>query len=951
MARKSVGFSLILALMLPMIIFGQTARPGSNDSSLADSGSLAPIKGEKTEQIIETPGDPEAAPEGSPCGWTAAPVSPIPILDQGTVTVGSNLYTFAGVSTAIIATANKFDGTTWTTVAPVPAALEYPTVVSSGTAAYIMGGANTTGASVNTLYRYNPATNDYTTLAPSAAGTSTWNAAGAYLNGKIYKIGGYHSEAGATTGLATVEIYDIATNTWSLGAPYPQAAGWISAFVQGNFLYAAGGLDTAVGAVPLTKTYRYDPATNMWDDAAIADMPISRWGAASSQTAVDGGWVIAGGYAGGTAAANLTNTAIKWDPVTNTWSNLPNMLQARARMTGSVLNGAFHVIGGRSSAGGFAGTNDNQRLFCIPATQPFIQGAVTYVSDNGTPANNVPDPGETVTVSLDLHNVGGGATSTVTATLASTGGITNPSGAQNFGTIAPGATVSRNFTFQVPAGAACGSQITLTFDVVDGSTHYTVTKTYTLGVQVTTLTQNFDAVTIPALPAGWTSVQTSGTAINWTTVNSPSNSAPNSAFAPDVAGVNASALVSPAFNVTVANATVTFKNSYNTESGFDGMVLEISTDGGTTWQDIVAAGGSFTSGGYNSTISTSFMSPIGGRMAWSGNSGGFVTTTANLPASANGQSVRLRWLMATDSSVAATGANIDDVVVAAGYTCSTVGGPTVRSRADFDGDGKTDLSVFRPSEGNWYLNQSTAGFGAFGWGLSGDVLTPGDYDGDGKTDAAIFRATADPSQPDFYVLNSMGFTVAGVSWGVAGDIPVTADYDGDGKTDAAVYRPSDHTWYILKSGGGITVTAFGQAGDVPVAGDFDGDGKGDLTVYRAGTWITQRSTGGTATNALGSAGDVLVPADYDGDNKDDVAVFRPSTGQWFILRSSGGGVQISTWGASGDVPVPGDYDGDGKDDLAIYRNGQWWINASTSGVIVRTFGVASDRPIPKAYLP
>ncbi len=289
--------------------------------------------------------------------------------------------------------------------------------------------------------------------------------------------------------------------------------------------------------------------------------------------------------------------------------------------------------------------------------------------------------------------------------------------------------------------------------------------------------------------------------------------------------------------------------------------------------------------------------------------------------------------------------------------CTTGGGTCnfvpASSRADFDGDGKTDLSVFRGSEGNWYLNRSTDGFQVLNWGLASDVLTPGDFDGDGKADTAIFRGNADSAQPDFYILNSNGFTLTGASWGIPGDTPVIADYDGDGKSDIAVFRASNNTWYVINSGGApaTSITTYGQAGDVPVAGDFDGDGKGDLTVYRSGTWLSQLSGGGSSSNSLGSAGDVLVPADYDGDNKDDVAVFRPSTGTWYIIKSSDSSTLITPFGTSGDVPVPGDYDGDGKDDLAIYRNGQWWVNASTSGVSVQNFGIATDKPIPRSYIP
>ena len=167
----------------------------------------------------------------------------------------------------------------------------------------------------------------------------------------------------------------------------------------------------------------------------------------------------------------------------------------------------------------------------------------------------------------------------------------------------------------------------------------------------------FDEVTAPALPAGWVSTNTGGSP--WTTVTTAADSAPNAAFAPDVGAVSDMTLDSPSFTA-VANQTVTFRHRFELEDTFDGAVLEISINGGA-FQDIVAAGGSFMTGGYTDTISTNFSSPIGGRMAWSGNSGGFITTTALLPAAAAGQSVVLRFRTADDTSVAATGWWVDSI--------------------------------------------------------------------------------------------------------------------------------------------------------------------------------------------------------------------------------------------------------------------------------------------------
>lgn len=276
---------------------------------------------------------------------------------------------------------------------------------------------------------------------------------------------------------------------------------------------------------------------------------------------------------------------------------------------------------------------------------------------------------------------------------------------------------------------------------------------------------------------------------------------------------------------------------------------------------------------------------------------------------------------------------------------------TAQARADFDGDGRTDASVFRSSSGWWFIlrNLSTQEFTSYQWGVSTDRLVPGDYDADGKADVAVYR----PSNGGWYILNSNGTGYNTFSWGVSGDVPSPGDYDGDGRTDVAVYRPSTSTWYILKSSGGWHSATWGVAGDVPLTGDFDGDGVTDISVWRPsnGTWYLNRSTAGFVAITWGVSTDRPVYADYDGDNKDDIAVWRPSSGTWYVLRSSDNGYYAATWGANGDIPVPGDYDGDHKNDIGVYRNGIWYLNRSTLGFIAFQFGIASDEAIPAVYLP
>lgn len=280
----------------------------------------------------------------------------------------------------------------------------------------------------------------------------------------------------------------------------------------------------------------------------------------------------------------------------------------------------------------------------------------------------------------------------------------------------------------------------------------------------------------------------------------------------------------------------------------------------------------------------------------------------------------------------------------------------VRAPFDFDGDGRTDISVYRPSQGIWYLNRSTAGFSAVQFGASTDLISPADFDGDGKTDISVFR----PSTGEWYRINSMSNTFSGLQFGQMGDLPLPADYDGDGKSDINIFRPSNGVWYRLDSmTGQFVANAFGQMGDVPVRGDFDNNGKADLAVFRASEnrWYVAKPTGIPGQNFdvyyFGTIGDIPVPADYDGNGTTDVAVFRPSDGTWYRqLNNATGQFTAFAFGAMGDIPVVGDYDGDGKADYAVYRpsTGAWYSANTQSGNSFVMFGAMSDKPTPAAYV-
>ena len=218
-------------------------------------------------------------------------------------------------------------------------------------------------------------------------------------------------------------------------------------------------------------------------------------------------------------------------------------------------------------------------------------------------------------------------------------------------------------------------------------------------------------------------------------------------------------------------------------------------------------------------------------------------------------------------------------------------GGAIPVAGDYDGDGKTDIALFRSSTGEWYIFKSSTRTAApvVRWGGVGDVPVAGDYDRDGKTDIAVFR----PSTGDWYILNSRTWTAAPVvRWGGVGDVPVVGDYDSDGKSDIAVFRPGTGDWYILNSSTrtAAPVVRWGGVNDIPVARDYDGDGKTDIAVFRpsTGAWYIFNLSTWTAAPVVrwGGVGDVPTVGDYDGDGKTDIAVFRPSTGVSYILNSS-----------------------------------------------------------------
>ena len=315
-----------------------------------------------------------------------------------------------------------------------------------------------------------------------------------------------------------------------------------------------------------------------------------------------------------------------------------------------------------------------------------------------------------------------------------------------------------------------------------------------------------------------------------------------------------------------------------------------------------------------------------------------------------------------------------------------VGAPAQRRPVggDLDGDGLPELIVWRAPTGTWYWLPSSSGYNAANaaskqWGNQplGDVPLLADIDGDGVSDLIVWRASTGTW---YWLTSSTGYDYAAASskqWGNQGlgDVPMLADIDGDGRADLVVWRASTETFYWLTSSTGYDYASAGSkawstqaSGDVPKIGDFDGDGRADLAIWRSSTntwsWVTS-STGYDDASSVSvqwgdhSLADVPFLTDLDGDGRADLLVWRASSGSWYWLTSSTSysyafaGARTFDIQSPNDVPMLGDMDADGKGDLILWRanSGTWqWLTSlsgySSSAPGSRQWGSAAAGDVP-----
>ncbi len=240
---------------------------------------------------------------------------------------------------------------------------------------------------------------------------------------------------------------------------------------------------------------------------------------------------------------------------------------------------------------------------------------------------------------------------------------------------------------------------------------------------------------------------------------------------------------------------------------------------------------------------------------------------------------------------------------------------------DYNGDGVSDIAIFRPASGLWAVRGFTRAY----FGQADDIPVSGDYSGDGSADIAVFR-----SATGLWVVR--GFTRA--YFGNGTDIPVPGDYDGDGFVDIAIFRNDRGLWAIKD----VDRSYFGGPGDTPVHGDYTGDGFADVAVFRpsTGLWAVQDVT----RVYFGFAGDSPVPGDYQGLGMVSPALFRPSSGLWAVR-----GWTRTYFGNAAYQAVPAGYSGGGSDRIGVFwpAYGLWAVRDLTRLHFGRDYDLPATR--------
>lgn len=343
---SGVVWIVVTASLLILLLVGISRSQG-----VAANAPLSVAYGSSGGTVTDTP------TPGCTMGWIPKASYPHSIMGESAVSYNGSLYVLGGRDQNSVNRAEVFSYNpgldTWTTLAQMPAVRNWAGAAEANGSIYVVDGSAGGGA-LNTVFQYDIPTDSWS-IAPNTL-AATYGPAVVSLNNSIYRIGGLDSDGVYTT---SVELLGQ-----GFVAPLPLGVAWPSAVALNGYIYVAGGSHDGPF---VTKTYRYDPASDTWSDAAIAELPEGK--ALSASGVLDGQFVVAGG-------GDNYSTAFAWDPTTNVWSSLPPMLYSRFNMAGGVVGDTMYAVGGTDSSLGdalpYIPTNTNQAYSPAQCVSPTL---------------------------------------------------------------------------------------------------------------------------------------------------------------------------------------------------------------------------------------------------------------------------------------------------------------------------------------------------------------------------------------------------------------------------------------------------------------------------------------------------------------------------------------------------------------------------------------------------
>jgi N-acetylneuraminic acid mutarotase len=975
-----------------------TLTPRSSFAAASVSGKLYAIGG-LVAAGSSTPAPANAVEAYDPAGnaWTAVAPMASPRAALAAVNAGGFLYAIGGDDgSAALSSVERYDpaANTWAAVAPMPTPRMRLAAGAVDGIVYAVGG-EAGGTTLGTLEAYDPSTNTWSTKASMP--TPRRGLGVAVVAGTLYAVGG--SDA-AGNPLATLEAYNPGTNTWTTKTPSPFAGTGLTVVAVEDTMYAVTAVETPSN---LPATYVYHEEADYW--SVRSNLPSPRGDAAAAALGARI-YVIGGRFA--SANVNTVQSFTDWVrfSVSNTRvATMAGFAHAAGIMAGttSIVVSAGDVVCG--SCATLTVTDTAPTVITGTATNVTEHSATLsgFVNPNGEETSAYFTYHRAVAnllVSNSTESVGiGNGLSYVPVSVSVTGLLCNTSysfwiEADNLSRTNRGRLAAFRTTFTT---AACPRARRGDFDG-DGRADLAVTRNYFNSrrwyVQGAAL-NSFGFWSDVAVPADYYGTGTIQPAVfrrpsTWYLTNETAVTF----------GLEGDIPVPADYDGNHTDDIAMFRPSeggwyvlgqFTRQWGLPGDI-PVPADYDADGKADLAVFRPSTGVWWIAYSSTNFATNDGVQWGLPGD----IPVTGDFDGDGRADLAVFRpvwgmWYIAMSHDSYATrraiqyglpadiplardldGDGVDEIVVyrpdsgmwfwyvlgtdtAASQQWGLLGDQPVglpprqtpRAFMDVDGDGRSELVVYRSVNGTWYTQYSSTGAAnAFTCGVSGLVpVATNAYSG-------ISMDLFDPATGRWY--RSACFQIL---WGTPGDVPVPADYTGDGRPESAVFRPSTGEWFVANPQSAPPATLlyalWGSSGDTPMPADYDGDGRADFAVWRpsTGEWFVRFSSGwfgGALARQWGESGDIPIAADFDGDGRADMAVWRPSTGAWWVMNPfTGAGQPPVQWGVTGDRPVVKDFDGDGRVDLVVWRpsTGQWWIKLSSTGaVLVRQWGLNGDVP-------